>query len=228
MSDSKKIVDVGEVIDSAKYFWMPFGITLMMIIIMATDGYDLFLMGHVGGHIVTDWNISRADLGPINTAGLLGMAIGSVTLGWLGDRIGRKRSYFTCLVFLFIGSVLCYLAAKGGTPENATETIRQMTLLALRHGPRHGRHHAAGHDADLGVDLGARAQRHRGARDLVRAGRRIAGRVGRTIISSGSRCSWSAASCRSALFIVFGVPAAGVPEVHGAASGAASQSSRSR
>jgi AAHS family 4-hydroxybenzoate transporter-like MFS transporter len=128
MSDNKKIVDVSEVIDSAKYFWMPFGITVMMIVIMATDGYDLFLMGHVGGHLVTDWGISRADLGPINTAGLLGMALGSVTLGWLGDRIGRKKSYFTCLVFLFIGSVLCYYAAKGGTPANATETIREMTL----------------------------------------------------------------------------------------------------
>jgi len=128
MSDNKKIVDVGEVIDSANYFWVPFGITIMMIVIMATDGYDLFLMGHVGGHLVSDWNISRAALGPINTAGLLGMAIGSVTLGWLGDRIGRKKSYFTCLVFLFIGSVLCYIAAKGGTAENATETIRQMTM----------------------------------------------------------------------------------------------------
>jgi AAHS family 4-hydroxybenzoate transporter-like MFS transporter len=128
MTDNKKMVDVGEVIDSAKYFWVPFGITLMMIIIMATDGYDLFLMGHVGGHLVSDWNVSRADLGPINTAGLLGMAIGSVTLGWLGDRIGRKRSYFTCLVFLFIGSVLCWWAAKGGSPANAVETIREMTL----------------------------------------------------------------------------------------------------
>jgi AAHS family 4-hydroxybenzoate transporter-like MFS transporter len=128
MSDNKKIVEVGEVIDSARYFWMPFGITVMMMIIMATDGYDLFLMGHVGGHLVTDWNVSRAELGPINTAGLLGMAVGSVALGWLGDRIGRKKSYFTCLVFLFIGSVLCYMAAKGGTPANASETIREMTL----------------------------------------------------------------------------------------------------
>jgi AAHS family 4-hydroxybenzoate transporter-like MFS transporter len=126
--NNKKIVDVGEVIDSANYFWVPFGITIMMIIIMATDGYDLFLMGHVGGHLVTDWGISRADLGPINTAGLLGMAIGSVSLGWLGDRIGRKRSYFTCLVFLCVGSVLCYHAAKGGNAANAKETIDQMAI----------------------------------------------------------------------------------------------------
>jgi AAHS family 4-hydroxybenzoate transporter-like MFS transporter len=124
----KKTVDVGAVINSANYFWMPFGITIMMIIIMLADGFDLFLMGHVGGHLVSDWGVSRADLGPINTAGLLGMAVGSVTMGWLGDRIGRKRSYITCLVFLFLGSVLCYYAAIGGTPENAVATIERMTL----------------------------------------------------------------------------------------------------
>jgi AAHS family 4-hydroxybenzoate transporter-like MFS transporter len=128
MSNQSKIVDVGAVIDSAKYFWVPFGITVMMIVIMLTDGYDLFLMGHVGGFLVSDWGVTRADLGPINTAGLIGMAVGSVTLGWLGDRIGRKRSYFTCLVFLFAGSVLCYYAATHGTPETAKETIDKMTL----------------------------------------------------------------------------------------------------
>lgn len=122
-----KTVDVGAVIDSAKYFWVPFGITVMMIIIMLTDGYDLFLMGHVGNYLVSDWGVTRAHLGPINTAGLAGMALGSVTLGWLGDRIGRKRSYFTCLVFLFIGSVLCYYTARSGTPETATDTIERMT-----------------------------------------------------------------------------------------------------
>ncbi|MBK6674843.1 MAG: MFS transporter [Proteobacteria bacterium] len=124
----KKLVDVGAVIDSAKFFWVPAGIALMMIIIMLTDGYDLFLMGHVGNHLVNDWGVSRANLGPINTAGLLGMAVGSVGLGWLGDIIGRKRSYFTCLVLLFVGSVLCYYAARQGTPENAAATLNQMTM----------------------------------------------------------------------------------------------------
>jgi AAHS family 4-hydroxybenzoate transporter-like MFS transporter len=126
--DNKKIVDVGEVIDSAKYFWVPFGITIMMMIIMATDGYDLFLMGQVGPSITAEWQVTSAALGSINTAGLLGMAIGSVGLGWLGDRIGRKRSYFACLVFLFIGSVLCWHAAKSGTPDTATESLRMMTI----------------------------------------------------------------------------------------------------
>ena len=128
MNTQNKTVDVAAVIDSARYFPVAFGITVMMIIIMLADGYDLFLMGHVGGHLVDAWKISRADLGPINTAGLVGMAVGSTALGWLGDRIGRKRSYFTCLVFLFIGSVLCYYVAKQGTPDTAAASIHQMTI----------------------------------------------------------------------------------------------------
>jgi AAHS family 4-hydroxybenzoate transporter-like MFS transporter len=128
MSENKKVVDVGEVIDSAKYFWVPFGITIMMMIIMATDGYDLFLMGQVGPALAAEWQIATASLGGINTAGLLGMAIGSVTLGWLGDRIGRKRSYFTCLVFLFIGSMLCWQVARTGTAETAEASLYWMTI----------------------------------------------------------------------------------------------------
>jgi MFS transporter, AAHS family, 4-hydroxybenzoate transporter len=128
MSDNKKVVDVGEVIDGAKYFWVPFGITIMMIIIMLADGYDLFLMGQVGRKMTEEWAIGGAVLQNINYAGLAGMAVGSVGLGWLGDRIGRKRSYFICLIFLFAGSVLCWHAAKGGTPENAAESLRMMTL----------------------------------------------------------------------------------------------------
>lgn len=127
-TENKKVVDVAAVIDSAPYLWMPFFITVMMILIMLSDGYDLFLMGHVGNYLVNDWKITRADLGPINSAGLIGMAVGSVALGWLGDRIGRKKSYFACLVFLFIGSVLCYFTAEAGTPENAKESLRMMTL----------------------------------------------------------------------------------------------------
>ncbi len=123
MSTQRKTVEIGAVIDSSNYFWVPFVISVMMILMMLADGFDLFMMGHVSNHLVVDWAISRAALGPINSAGLLGMAVGSVALGWLGDRIGRKRSYFTCLVFLCVGSVLCFLTATG-----AAHDIHQLVL----------------------------------------------------------------------------------------------------
>jgi MFS transporter, AAHS family, 4-hydroxybenzoate transporter len=106
--DNKKIVEVGEVIDSARFFPVPFTIALMMIIIMLTDGFDLGTMGRVATPLSGEFG--DGALNPINTAGLAGMALGSVFMGWLGDRIGRKRSYIACVALLFVGSLLCYYA----------------------------------------------------------------------------------------------------------------------
>jgi MFS transporter, AAHS family, 4-hydroxybenzoate transporter len=144
---NRKTVDVVEVIDSAKFFPVPFGISVMMVIIMLTDGFDLFTMGYVGPHLIEDWGISRADLTPVNSAGLIGMAIGSVLLGWLGDRIGRKRAYVSCLALLFVGSMLCYYARDlgeltmwrlvtgfglGGVTPLATTLISEWTSKKIR------------------------------------------------------------------------------------------------
>jgi MFS transporter, AAHS family, 4-hydroxybenzoate transporter len=106
-----KPVDVTAVVDSANYFWLPLAITLAMIVVMLTDGFDLFTMGYIGPDLLRDWKLARPDLAPVNSAGLIGMALGSVALGWLGDRIGRKRAYVICLAFLFTGSLCCYYAA---------------------------------------------------------------------------------------------------------------------
>lgn len=109
--NSKK-VDVAQVVDGANYFPVPFAITLAMILVMLTDGFDLFTMGYVGPHLLRDWGIPRTELAPVNSAGLIGMALGSIALGWLGDRIGRKRAYVTCLAFLCTGSLFCYLSSS--------------------------------------------------------------------------------------------------------------------
>jgi MFS transporter, AAHS family, 4-hydroxybenzoate transporter len=123
--DNKKTVDVGEVIDSARFFPVPFSIAIMMIIIMLTDGFDLGTMGRVATPLSGEFG--EGALQPINTAGLVGMALGSVFMGWLGDRIGRKRSYIACVALLFAGSLLCYYA------QNPTQLwmFRGLTGLGL-------------------------------------------------------------------------------------------------
>ncbi|HKX56664.1 MAG TPA: hypothetical protein VJN01_11195, partial [Xanthomonadales bacterium] len=77
-------VDVSEIIDNASFFWKPFGITVMMICIMLTDGFDLFIPSYVAGAMVADWGITRSEVQPFMMAGLLGMAIGSILFGWIG------------------------------------------------------------------------------------------------------------------------------------------------
>ncbi|HEY6457570.1 MAG TPA: MFS transporter [Steroidobacteraceae bacterium] len=115
MDDTNKTVDVGEIIDSANYFWVPFGITVMMVIIMLTDGFGLFTTGYIGPSVVKDWGIGRDQLSWLSYTQMGGMAIGSVLLGWVSDHIGRKKAYFTCLALLFGGSLLCYAATNIAT-----------------------------------------------------------------------------------------------------------------
>ena len=143
----QKRVDVNAVIDSASFFWMPCTIAFMMIFIMLTDGFDLFIMGYIADPLVADFGITRADLGPVNSAGLIGMAIGSVLLGWLGDRVGRKRAYVSCLSLLFLGSLICYFSNSldiltggrlimgfglGGVTPLATTLVSEWTSRNIR------------------------------------------------------------------------------------------------
>lgn len=101
-----KTVDITAVIDSARFIGLPLRITVLTFFIMLVDGFDLQTMSFVAPELVNLWGVERAYLGPVLTASMIGMALGSVVLGWLGDRIGRKNSYTVCLIFLFIGSLL--------------------------------------------------------------------------------------------------------------------------
>src|SRR5579871_4406641 len=106
MSTPRPDVEVVGVIDSARYVGWPLAITLLTILIMLVDGYDLLSMSFVAPAIVADWGIARSALGWVLNGSLIGMAIGSVLLGRLGDRIGRKSAFIASLLSLCAGSLL--------------------------------------------------------------------------------------------------------------------------
>lgn len=101
-----RTIEVSEVVDSARFLGLPLAITCLTILIMLVDGYDLQTMSFVAPALVTDWGVDRSYLAPVLTGSMIGMAIGSVLLGVLGDRIGRRNSYIVCIGFLFLGSLL--------------------------------------------------------------------------------------------------------------------------
>ena len=106
MSSPRTAVDVVEVIDAAPFLGLPLWITALTILIMLVDGYDLQTMSFVAPAIIADWGIARSELGWVLNGSLIGMAIGSVVLGRLGDGIGRKRAFIACLLSLCAGSLL--------------------------------------------------------------------------------------------------------------------------
>jgi AAHS family 4-hydroxybenzoate transporter-like MFS transporter len=97
--------DVAGAIENRKLNWFAVKITICLCAIMLTDGYDIQVMGFAAPSMVKDWHLDKASMGPIIGIGLFGLVIGSVALGYLGDRYGRKRAIVLSALFLGITSL---------------------------------------------------------------------------------------------------------------------------
>ena len=63
------------------------------------DGYDAQAIGFVAPTLVEQWHITRSALSPVFSGGLVGMFIGALLFGPLGDRFGRKRVLVWCTLW---------------------------------------------------------------------------------------------------------------------------------
>ena len=72
----------------------------------ALDGFDVLSISFASPGIATEWGIDRAALGIVLSMELIGMAVGSVLLGGVADRIGRRPTILGCLVVMATGMVM--------------------------------------------------------------------------------------------------------------------------
>jgi benzoate transport len=69
----------------------------------ALDGFDVMSISFASPGIASEWGIDRAALGIVLSMELIGMALGSLFLGSLADRIGRRPTILGCLVLMTVG-----------------------------------------------------------------------------------------------------------------------------
>lgn len=74
------------------------------IALCALDGFDVFAVTFAAPALLADWGIGKADLGLALSAGLLGMALGSLLLSPLADTFGRIRMLFLALGMMVVGT----------------------------------------------------------------------------------------------------------------------------
>lgn len=82
----------------------------LMVVLNALDGFDVLASAFAAPGIAKDWGIARGELGVILSAELIGMGIGSVVLGGLADRLGRKPAILLCLSVMSVGMFLAATA----------------------------------------------------------------------------------------------------------------------
>lgn len=110
MNQTTAIVNVDDLIDRQPLRLKNVALLLLLLTALLADGFDLQVLSFAAPGLVRDWGIARASLGPVFSANLFGMMVGAALFGWLGDRLGRKRSIISGSL-LYGASCLGCLAA---------------------------------------------------------------------------------------------------------------------
>ena len=73
--------------------------TLILCFLAAlAEGFDIQSMGVAAPHLAPALGLTRAQLGPVFSASLIGLLLGAVIVGRLSDRFGRKWTLILSLV----------------------------------------------------------------------------------------------------------------------------------
>lgn len=120
-------LDVESVINRGKFSPLQWWIMIMCFLVIAADGFDTVAVGYVGPALAAKWGVSKLALGPLFSAALIGLAVGALVAGPMGDKYGRKRILIVSV--LFFG--LCTLASALAASLTELTALRVLTGLGL-------------------------------------------------------------------------------------------------
>ena len=98
--------DPREVISSAPMSRLQVTVVAVTIALNALDGFDVLSISFASPGIAAEWGIDRAALGIVLSMELIGMAVGSILLGGMADRIGRRPTILACLTVMAGGMLM--------------------------------------------------------------------------------------------------------------------------
>ncbi|MFT5775476.1 MFS transporter [Hyphomonas sp.] len=119
--------DPREILAKSPMRGMQIAAVAMCVGLNALDGFDVLSISFASPGIAAEWNMDRAALGIVLSMELIGMAIGSILIGSIADRIGRRPTILACLVIMAVGMYL----ASHATGVNHLLQYRFLTGLGI-------------------------------------------------------------------------------------------------
>lgn len=86
------VVHVSRLLDERGLSSFQVKLIVWSFFIVLIDGYDIAAIAFAAPHLVQSWGVAPSALGPVFSASLFGILIGSAIFGWVGDRFGRKAA----------------------------------------------------------------------------------------------------------------------------------------
>src|SRR5436190_824029 len=113
---SAEVFDVSRFIDERKLTRFNAALVIWSFFIVLFDGYDISAISFAAPELIRTWGITnRAALGPVFSASLFGILIGSPLFGYLGDRYGRKFAVIgSCFMFGGFTLAACWASSLQG------------------------------------------------------------------------------------------------------------------
>ena len=103
------------------------GAVAICVLLNALDGFDVLAISFASPGIAEEWGVERGVLGVVLSMELIGMGVGSLTIGTLADWVGRRPTILLCLAMMAIGM---WLAASAGDLV-ALSAYRLLTGLGI-------------------------------------------------------------------------------------------------
>jgi benzoate transport len=95
--------DPRDVIDQSAMTALQMLIVAIMIGLNALDGFDILSISFASPGIANEWGVDLAALGIVLSMELIGMGLGSLFLGSMADKLGRRPTTLVCLAVMAIG-----------------------------------------------------------------------------------------------------------------------------
>lgn len=99
MNNARDIIEKGPL---TRFQWTAIAITVGLY---ALDGFDVLAISFASAWIAQEWGVQPATLGVVLSMEIIGMSIGSVVVGGMADRIGRRRTILASLVVISLGMI---------------------------------------------------------------------------------------------------------------------------
>jgi AAHS family benzoate transporter-like MFS transporter len=100
-------VNVHRIINNSKMNSFFGAIWIVLFLALIVDGFDQAVYGAALPVLMKDLNLSPSVSGLLGSASLWGSVLGALVLGFLTDKIGRKKTLIACVVLFSFFTALC-------------------------------------------------------------------------------------------------------------------------
>jgi AAHS family 4-hydroxybenzoate transporter-like MFS transporter len=108
-------VDVGAIIDRQKMKGFQIRVIVLCALMQFLDGFDTQAIAYVAPALKHAWHLGQASLGPVFGSGVAGVLVGSMLIGPLADRFGRKAMMILAVAVFGIFTLLTAEAGSLGS-----------------------------------------------------------------------------------------------------------------